>query len=100
MNDPFVSCPYDISHRVPRSRIQAHIVKCEKKESLNICPYNATHRLPEPEMKHHVMNCPSKSAIFPEDINRKTTVMLHTPKPILQKDYLPETDPHHEIWDD
>ncbi|CAH2062463.1 unnamed protein product, partial [Iphiclides podalirius] len=101
MDDPFVSCPYNIAHRVPRSRIQAHIAKCQLRyPKLHICPYNATHRLPETEMKAHVLSCPAKDAIFPGDKPPKVTGSLTKPKPILQRDYLPETDPNHEIWDD
>lgn len=100
MDDPFVSCPYEPLHRVPRSRIQAHIVKCQKKyPELKICPYNATHRLPDEEMKAHLATCPAKEAMFPEIKAVKTTGALTTPRPILQRDYLPETDPNHELWD-
>lgn len=28
--DPVVICPYNKSHRIARSRIQGHLVKCEK----------------------------------------------------------------------
>ncbi|CAK1587885.1 unnamed protein product [Parnassius mnemosyne] len=101
MDDPFVACPYNFAHRVPRSRIQAHIVKCQPNyPELDICPYNATHRVPKLEIRSHVLNCPSKNAIFPQDKPPKLKGSLTTPKPILQKDYLPETDPNHEIWDD
>ncbi|CAG9789857.1 unnamed protein product [Diatraea saccharalis] len=101
MDDPFVSCPYEAAHRVPRSRLQAHLVKCQQKyPQLRICPYNATHRFPESEMKAHVVSCPSKAFVFPEERHCKVTAALTTPRPILQKDYLPETDPNHEIWDD
>lgn len=101
MDDPFVSCPYEATHRVPRSRLQAHIIKCQTKYPLlHICPYNATHRLPENEMRTHVLSCPSKEFIFPEDRLVRVTGALTTPRPILQKEYLPETDPNHEIWDD
>ncbi|RVE48376.1 hypothetical protein evm_006937 [Chilo suppressalis] len=101
MDDPFVSCPYEAAHRVPRSRLQAHIVKCQKNHpQLQICPYNATHRLPEAEMKVHLGSCPSKAFIFSEIELNKVRAALTTPKPILQKEYLPETDPNHESWDD
>lgn len=100
MDDPFVSCPYEPQHRVPRSRIQAHIVKCQKRyPELKICPFNATHRLPEAEIRAHIANCPSRADMFPE-VPIKNTGAITTPKPILQREYLPETDPNHEIWDD
>ncbi|XP_013184277.1 protein D7-like [Amyelois transitella] len=101
MDDPFVSCPYDSAHRVPRSRIQGHIVKCQQKcPNLHICPYNATHRGTEAEMKIHIKDCPTKLAMFPENRPPRVTGDLTTPKPLLQKEYIPETDPNHEIWDD
>ncbi|XP_048003490.1 gametocyte-specific factor 1-like [Leguminivora glycinivorella] len=100
MDDPFISCPYEPNHRVPRSRIQGHIVKCQKNyPELAICPFNATHRYPAAQIKHHVANCPTKQAMFPEDVPAKAAGALTKPKPILQKEYLPETDPNHEIWD-
>lgn len=100
MDDPFVSCPYNAVHRVPRSRLAGHIVKCQKNSPvLAICPYNATHRLPEEEMKKHVVDCPAKIVVAPEHRPPQTTGSLNIPKPILQKHYLPETDPDYEEWD-
>ncbi|XP_028040259.1 gametocyte-specific factor 1-like [Bombyx mandarina] len=101
MDDPFVSCPYNPIHRVPRSRLQRHIVKCEWiNPTMIACPYNATHRYTQEDMKFHVLNCPSKTSIFPIEKPPKTVASITTPKIILQKEYLPETDPNHEIWDD
>ncbi|KAJ2941753.1 hypothetical protein O0L34_g15859 [Tuta absoluta] len=98
--DPWVHCPYNSVHKVPKSRIQAHIVKCQKNyPPLAICPYNATHRLSEKEMKTHVFSCPSKADMFPKDKVPKVMGRLTTPRPMLQKEYLPETDPNHETWD-
>lgn len=95
MDDPFVSCPYNSAHRVPRSRIQSHIVRCkEKNPNLIICPYNATHRLPESEIKVHVLNCPSKDAIFPSKLNERTVEI----KPNEVKLKRPPID--DEVWDD
>ncbi|XP_059045013.1 gametocyte-specific factor 1-like [Achroia grisella] len=98
MDDPFVSCPYDACHRVPRSRIQAHLIKCQERyPKLEICPYNATHRMSLNEMREHVKTCCNRASFFPNE--KQTTGALLTPKPILQKDYLPETDPNNEMWD-
>jgi hypothetical protein len=101
MDDPFVSCPYDPKHRVPRSRIQRHIVKCQEKyPKLAICPYNATHRLPEKEMKLHMPSCPSKQLVFSEKMYQEASAgALVVPRPINQSDYLSETDPAYESWD-
>ncbi|XP_028158768.1 gametocyte-specific factor 1-like [Ostrinia nubilalis] len=101
MDSPFVYCPYDKKHQVSRLRLQAHIVKCQKNyPGWQICPYNATHRFPHEDiLREHLVQCPSKAAICPEHKTNTVTGSLYTPKPILQKDYLPETDPDHEMWD-
>lgn len=95
MDDPFISCPYEKSHRVPRSRIQAHLIRCkEKKPDYAICPYNATHRLPENQMKEHVLDCPSKKAMFPDQLKTKTVIV----KPENIK--LKKIPSDEEMWDD
>ncbi|XP_026754799.2 gametocyte-specific factor 1-like [Galleria mellonella] len=100
MDDPFVTCPYNACHRVSRSRIQAHLVKCQKNyPKLDICPYNATHRMSSDEMKQHVKICTNRSSFFLKE-KPLVTGAISTPKRILQKEYLPETDPNHEMWDD
>lgn len=100
MNDAFVSCPYNIKHRVPKSRLQAHLVKCQEKyPPLQICPYNATHRIPINRYKEHVASCPSKDSVFPEDVPPKVIATITTPRQILQKEYIQENDPNHEMWD-
>lgn len=87
-SDSVVICPYDSNHKIARSRIQGHLVKCEKvgismfrtrylsgsrkflfmcgmfqnfpPDYKQQCPYDATHRLFEYEMIDHVENCPMK----------------------------------------
>ncbi|KOX79030.1 Gametocyte-specific factor 1 [Melipona quadrifasciata] len=60
--DTVVVCPYNKNHFISRSRIQKHIVKCEKQypEKL-MCPYNATHRLLETEFEEHIITCPDRN---------------------------------------
>ncbi|KAK9294021.1 hypothetical protein QLX08_011218 [Tetragonisca angustula] len=60
--DPIVVCPYNKNHFIARSRIQKHIVKCEKQypEKL-MCPYNATHRLLKTEFEEHIVSCPDRN---------------------------------------
>lgn len=46
--DPLITCPYDPAHRVIKSGMQRHIVKCEinnRKKELMTCIYNSTHRI-------------------------------------------------------
>lgn len=104
MNDPhqpYVSCPYNRQHQVPRHRLQAHIVKCQKNyPELQVCPFNATHRLTAEELKIHVATCPDKIEMYEKDDNPKQMGDIYVPKPLFNRDYLPETDPNHEMWDD
>ncbi|XP_076166949.1 uncharacterized protein LOC143146523 [Ptiloglossa arizonensis] len=64
--DPVVICPYDKNHLIARSRIQKHIVKCEKQYPEHykvLCPYNATHRLFKHELEEHIITCPARSVL-------------------------------------
>ncbi|KAG6445697.1 hypothetical protein O3G_MSEX004046 [Manduca sexta] len=97
MNDPYVSCPYDAVHRVPRSRLQQHLVKCQwRNPELLPCPYNATHRFTKEELIVHVKDCPSKPAVAPEDRPQKTVASLTTPYLYMHKTYKTNDD---EDWD-
>ncbi|XP_063234553.1 uncharacterized protein LOC134537733 isoform X2 [Bacillus rossius redtenbacheri] len=57
-----VQCPYNRSHMIRRSRIQQHIVKCERNYpglQMEWCPHNASHRFAHHEdFLAHVPNCP------------------------------------------
>ncbi|XP_015191188.1 PREDICTED: tRNA:m(4)X modification enzyme TRM13 homolog [Polistes dominula] len=66
MNDSYyievVTCPYNENHRIAKSRIQKHIVKCEKNYPSDykvICPFNASHRLFKYEINKHIAICPA-----------------------------------------
>ncbi|XP_078047112.1 uncharacterized protein LOC144475266 [Augochlora pura] len=64
--DPVVICPYNKSHLIAKSRIQKHIVKCEKNYPDNykvMCPYDATHRLFQEEFEEHIITCPSRNVV-------------------------------------
>uniref|UniRef100_A0A2A4JAK0 CHHC U11-48K-type domain-containing protein n=1 Tax=Heliothis virescens TaxID=7102 RepID=A0A2A4JAK0_HELVI len=101
-DEEYTTCPYDKSHRIAKSRIQHHIVKCQKSwPKLLICPFNATHRYPEHLIKEHCYSCPDRQ---PEDDHMKkppigTVGALTMPRPLLQKEYLPENDPESDYWD-
>ncbi|XP_076290760.1 uncharacterized protein LOC143214070 [Lasioglossum baleicum] len=63
LGDPVVLCPYNKSHVIARSRLQKHIVKCEKQYPEHykvMCPYNATHRLHKSEIEEHIVTCPTR----------------------------------------
>ncbi|KAL6266440.1 hypothetical protein P5V15_003290 [Pogonomyrmex californicus] len=65
-NDDIRRCPYNKNHRVPRSRFQRHLVKCEKNYPPDykvICPYDATHRLNKQEIEEHIETCPMRKTV-------------------------------------
>ena len=48
LDDPMQTCPYDKSHRILKSRMQFHLVRCRKnhpanKDQLRTCPFDAVH---------------------------------------------------------
>ncbi|XP_012525126.1 gametocyte-specific factor 1 [Monomorium pharaonis] len=64
--DDVLLCPYNKYHRIPSSRFQRHLVKCEKNfppDYKVICPYNATHRLSKSEIREHIDTCPMRRTV-------------------------------------
>jgi hypothetical protein len=57
------SCPYNKSHVMHASRLQAHLIKCrkqnpEKAELIEVCPYNNIHHVYKDQMQEHLVVCP------------------------------------------
>lgn len=49
-----IGCPYNPAHRMLRSRLQPHLIKCRKSypdAELKTCPFDLTHLIPEPEFR-------------------------------------------------
>lgn len=92
MDDSYVSCPYNVYHRVPQSRIQRHLVKCpDFKDDWACCPFNYSHRMPKNELGDHMKVCKLGNEINPA---------LAYPKGLKQqKQQIPEKVPADEIWD-
>ncbi|XP_051163876.1 uncharacterized protein LOC127283175 [Leptopilina boulardi] len=68
LNDPLQTCPYDESHRVMKSRMQWHLVKCRKnhisdKSQFKTCPYDVTHIINEVEFAYHINNCSKSGSV-------------------------------------
>ncbi|XP_043477489.1 uncharacterized protein LOC122508279 [Leptopilina heterotoma] len=62
LHDPLLTCPYDKSHRILKSRMQYHLVRCRKnhpcdKSEMETCPYDATHIISKAEFPYHLENC-------------------------------------------
>ncbi|KAK7863298.1 hypothetical protein R5R35_005341 [Gryllus longicercus] len=96
--DEIVPCPYNPSHQINKSRLQYHIVKCEKQHAqreLVTCPYNATHRLPKPELAVHIFECPDKRILETHKFQTGDEVS----KKNLQEFIRPSLPPSEENWD-
>ncbi|XP_026725568.1 gametocyte-specific factor 1-like [Trichoplusia ni] len=100
-DDDYRTCPYNTSHRILVTRFPHHLIKCQKNNPpLIICPFNATHRYNQKEIKEHCLQCPDRKPFeYDYKAAKKITIGAMTaPKPILQKEYLPEQD--RDYWDD
>jgi len=62
--DDWIKCPYNITHVMPPSRFQWHVVKCPDKKQkghlFTTCPFNAQHILIKSELENHKMKCPDR----------------------------------------
>ncbi|XP_046492411.1 uncharacterized protein [Neodiprion pinetum] len=102
-SDPVVTCPYDKYHRIALSKIQMHIVKCEKnypKGYKQTCPYDATHRLFEHELTDHIQNCPQRMVLEPEKhqfIRNHGSTMTEF---LDRSEAVTSTIDHGESWDE
>ncbi|EFN76763.1 gametocyte-specific factor 1 [Harpegnathos saltator] len=80
-NDKVVQCPFNKNHIVFNSRIQRHIVKCEKNYDSNyrvMCPFNATHRLSKSEIAEHIETCSSRKIVEANHIEQQSEPALST----------------------
>lgn len=51
------TCPYNKNHKVPRNKLELHLVKCMEENGpcgLKICTYNFIHHVPEQEFEQHL----------------------------------------------
>lgn len=77
INDPPVRCPYNEKHIICKSRIQKHIVKCEKNYPVGykiLCPYNGAHRVFPFELKDHTANCSARKVFEAEFIEESAAL--------------------------
>jgi hypothetical protein len=64
--DPLIQCPYNRSHIILTSRMQAHLVKCRRNYPMSdkqVCPFNAIHHVDKPDYQYHVSTCPDRRII-------------------------------------
>ncbi|GLH02930.1 hypothetical protein R5R35_012618 [Gryllus longicercus] len=103
--EPVLVCPYNPSHQILRSRMQYHLVKCQKNHPSTekvICPFNATHRIPRPELQYHIATCPERRIVEEQKyVTQDESVdSVDGNKPGLVPYYMPRVPPCEENWDD
>ena len=60
--DKIVTCPYEKTHRVRKSVLPYHLVRCGRNNTSSTkirCPFDAFHIIEGTEFESHVMNCAS-----------------------------------------
>ncbi|XP_012286297.1 uncharacterized protein LOC105702916 [Orussus abietinus] len=98
--DPIITCPYDPVHRIRKSRMQVHLVKCRKNHlglpKVN-CPYNATHIINQVEYKYHLSVCDSAGSVVEHlcPVGHQNQISI-VPVEEVQNIVLP---PSSEDWD-
>mmetsp|Transcript_19524 Transcript_19524/g.27242 ORF Transcript_19524/g.27242 Transcript_19524/m.27242 type:complete len:173 (-) Transcript_19524:928-1446(-) len=62
--EEWTTCPYNATHKMPKSRFHWHIIKCPDKKRVGehyaACPFNAQHIILKSEMTNHKMKCPDR----------------------------------------
>ncbi|KAK7863296.1 hypothetical protein R5R35_005339 [Gryllus longicercus] len=99
--DEIVTCPYDPSHQVLKSRLQYHIVNCEKQHAqmeFETCPFNATHRFPKPEIQMHIFECPDRRILETHKFQLQDE--SHMSRNNLSEFIRPSLPPSEENWDE
>lgn len=102
--DVYVTCPYFPEHKLRRSRLVYHLLKCQKNPSapkLVACPYNYSHRVSLEERLNHLITCEDRPTKFSdrEMPSYGKTVKLFGKKKDLPKEWnnpLPESE--REWW--
>ncbi|KAF3424928.1 hypothetical protein E2986_02476 [Frieseomelitta varia] len=64
--DDYLTCPYDKTHRIRKSRFQLHLMKCARnypKNAKSICIFDSSHRVNPEQFEDHVAECPSSGHI-------------------------------------
>lgn len=65
--DVYVSCPYFPEHKLRKSRLIYHLIKCQTNPmapKLVACPYNFSHRVSMEDRRYHLMTCEDRPHKF------------------------------------
>ncbi|PSN36766.1 hypothetical protein C0J52_26091 [Blattella germanica] len=92
-----ISCPYDKAHLIYASKMQSHLVKCERNhQDLKkvVCPFNSVHRMDEESYISHISVCRNRRVI---DSHRFYVENQNIFKPHAYKKLV--LPPEEEDWD-
>jgi len=102
MEDDLVTCPYNKSHRIKKSRFAVHLEKCSRSDTsgkFRICNYNSSHHVKIEEMKEHLLTCPDKikieASMFERQLKAASVNMVLEKEPEQPVQYYEE----EEDWD-
>lgn len=99
--DKTAICPYDRSHVIMKSRMQAHLIKCSRNHpelKLERCPFDITHHIRREDMQQHMETCAGRETF---DTYRYQIVAAgSTPKQQEEPVMRPPRLISHESWDD
>ncbi|KAK3922842.1 Gametocyte-specific factor 1 [Frankliniella fusca] len=109
INNPFVSCPYDKAHSVPKLRLQRHLLKCRVNHPklaaiMKSCPFNATHIMPEAELRTHFYFCNDRNLVEGQKYlhtpvhGELGNPEFHLPVPVGDWDEPDDEDPIEQIY--
>ncbi|XP_078035987.1 uncharacterized protein LOC144469491 isoform X2 [Augochlora pura] len=75
------TCPYDRSHRISKSKLPYHLLRCKLSNSSKAkvcCPFNAFHIINEAIFEEHVKNCSSSGNVRTHLYSFESTKQLGT----------------------
>ncbi|XP_043488032.1 gametocyte-specific factor 1 homolog [Polistes fuscatus] len=76
----FATCPYDSSHRIHKTRMARHLIKCKVNHPnthKQTCPYNKLHLLDPHQYKYHLTVCEDRKN-FENIVYETDNTMLNT----------------------
>ncbi|XP_043684459.1 titin homolog isoform X1 [Vespula pensylvanica] len=99
--DDYITCPYDPSHRILKSRMSRHLMKCELNHptiKLLTCPFNKIHRISPLQYEHHLSICENVGSVQRNYFENASSISADI-IPVAKINEL-ELPPSSENWDE
>ncbi|XP_043261984.1 uncharacterized protein LOC122402892 [Colletes gigas] len=95
----YTQCPFDKSHRIIRSRLQTHLVKCAKNYPgvKLVCIYDASHKVDPQNYENHLKECESSGNMKCYEYSMEPAVTVGT-IPIESACNVESTTMNDEDW--